>query len=155
METMTDLAIRREVTVAAPPERAFEVFTSRMQWWWPLETHSIRAGGEGAPPDELHLEPWAGGRFYEKTGAEEASWGSVLECEPPHRIVFEWHVNPENPPTEIEVTFTAGESGTRVELVHSGWERFAPGSETRDNYASEGGWTGVLARYAEAANAAA
>jgi uncharacterized protein YndB with AHSA1/START domain len=155
MTTMTDLAIRKEVTVSASPERAFEVFTRRMHTWWPLETHSVRAGRDGAPPEELHLEPWAGGRFYEQTGEEQASWGTVLECEPPRRIRFEWHVNPANPPTEVEVTFTPVEEGTRVELVHTGWGRFAPGSETRDNYAGPGGWTTVLARYADAAGSAA
>jgi uncharacterized protein YndB with AHSA1/START domain len=150
METTTDLAIRRTVTVAAPVERAFEVFTRRMHAWWPLETHSIRAGRDGAAPEELCLEPWAGGRFYEKTGAEELRWGSVLECEPPHRIVFEWHVNPENPATAIEVTFTPEGEETRVELVHRGWERFAD-EAVRSSYAGEGGWATVLARYVAAA----
>jgi uncharacterized protein YndB with AHSA1/START domain len=148
--TMTDPAIRRSTHVEAPVEHAFEVFTRRMHAWWPLSTHSIRAGREGLAPAELHLELRAGGRFYEQTGDEQASWGSVLAYEPPHRIVLEWHVNPANPATEVEVTFAAEGDGTRVELVHRGWERFA-GAETRGNYASENGWSAVLARYADAA----
>ena len=151
MQTMTDLAIRRSVTVAAPAGRAFEVFTGRMHAWWPLETHSVRGVRDGQAPEELHFEPWPGGRFYEKTGDVEASWGTVLECDPPHRLVFEWHVNPENPATEVEVTFTPEGDGTRVDLVHRGWERFPAGSETRANYASDRGWTGVLAAFVSAA----
>jgi uncharacterized protein YndB with AHSA1/START domain len=151
IETMTDLTIRRSVTVAAPPERAFEVFTERMHTWWPLATHSVRGLRDGAPPAELHFEPRPGGRFYEKTGDEECSWGTVLVCEPPHRLVYEWHVNPENPPTEVEVTFTPEDGGTRVDLVHRGWERFPADSPTREGYDSETGWTTVLARFAASA----
>jgi uncharacterized protein YndB with AHSA1/START domain len=149
----TDLAIRRSVTVKAPPARAFEVFTRQMQAWWPLETHSIRAGREDRPPEELHLELRVGGRFYEKTGDDEHRWGSVLACEPPHRIVLEWQVNPSRPATEIEVTFTEVDGGTRVDLVHRGWERMGEqAEESRSGYASDDGWNRVLARYAAAAD---
>jgi uncharacterized protein YndB with AHSA1/START domain len=55
------------------------------------------------------------------------------------------------PPTDVEVTFTAVEGGTQVVLVHRGWERL-----TEDHaglYASYGGgWTGTLGRFAETAN---
>jgi uncharacterized protein YndB with AHSA1/START domain len=152
MEATMDLAIRRTVTVSASVERAFDVFTRGIETWWPLETHSISAARGGGTPQELHLELREGGRFYERTDGEEHSWGSVLAYEPPSRIVLEWHVNPENPATEIEVTFTAVGAGTRVDLVHSGWERFDdPEGETRANYGSENGWEKVLAGYAEAA----
>ena len=148
----TDLAIRRSVTVNAPVERAWDVFTRQMQTWWPLETHSIRAGREERPPEELHLELRPGGRFYEKTGDEEHRWGSVLACEPPHRIVFEWQVNPSKPVTEVEVTFTAVDDGTRVDLVHRGWEAMAEAAEeARSGYASDDGWNRVLGRFADAA----
>jgi uncharacterized protein YndB with AHSA1/START domain len=152
MEAMTDLAIRRSVHVNATVEHAFEVFTRRIQAWWPLGTHSVRATRDDRAPEELRLELREGGRFYERTGDEEASWGTVLDYEPPHRIVFEWHVNPDNPPTEIEVTFAPDGDGTRVDLVHSGWERFET-DETRSNYASENGWTTVLGSYMKAAGA--
>jgi uncharacterized protein YndB with AHSA1/START domain len=152
METTMDLAIRRSVTVNASVERAFDVFTRGIETWWPLATHSIHASrGEGAP-QEVHLELREGGRLYERTDGEELSWGSVLACDPPRRIVLEWHVNPANPPTEIEVTFTSEGTGTRVDLVHSGWERFDdPAGATRADYGGENGWTQVLGLYAEAA----
>ncbi len=153
MQTVTDLAIRRSVHVDASVEHAFEVFTRRIHTWWPLETHSIRAGREERAPEELYLELREGGRFYEKTGDEEASWGTVLAYEPPHRIVLEWHVNPAHPATRIEVRFAHDNGGTRVDLVHSGWEQFAS-DETRSNYASENGWTTVLGCFADAANTA-
>ena len=33
--------IRASVTVDCAQERAFRVFTDRMDTWWPLEVHSI------------------------------------------------------------------------------------------------------------------
>jgi len=154
METTMDLAIRRTVTVSAPVERAFDVFTRGIETWWPLATHSIGVSRGGGTPQELHLELREGGRFYEVTDGEEHSWGSVLAYEPPRRIVLEWHVNPENPATEIEVTFTPEGAGTRVAVVHSGWERFDdPMGETRSSYDGENGWNTVLGLYAEAADA--
>jgi uncharacterized protein YndB with AHSA1/START domain len=154
MEAMTDLAIRRSIHVNAPIERAFDVFTRGIASWWPLETHSIRGIRAGVRPQELHLELREGGRFYERTDGEDLSWGRVLTYDPPHRIVIDWHVNPANPSTEIDVTFAAEDGGTRVEVVHSGWERYDdPTYATRAEYDGEKGWTTVLGRYAEAANA--
>jgi uncharacterized protein YndB with AHSA1/START domain len=151
METTMDLAIRRSVTVQANAERAFDVFTRGIETWWPLESHSIRGVREGVRPQELHLELHEGGRFYERTGGEEHEWGRVLVFDPPRRLVIEWHVNPENPSTEIEVTFTPEGDSTRVDVVHGGWERFAePTGATRSSYDADDGWTTVVARYAEA-----
>ena len=154
METMVDLAVRRSVTVRASVERAFDVFTRGVASWWPLDTHSIRAARGGGRPEELHLEPRAGGRFYEKTGDEELRWGTVLECDPPTRIVIEWQVNPDRPATQIVVTFAAEDGGTRIELVHTGWERLGEvAHEARAGYGSDGGWAAVLRRFADAADA--
>lgn len=151
METATDLAIRRSIHVNAPPERAFDVFTRGIESWWPLETHSIRGMRHGLRPQELHLELRLGGRFYERTDGEEHTWGTVLAYDPPDRIVIEWRVNPANPPTEIAVAFTPEEGGTRVDVVHSGWERFEdPTQATRAEYDGDGGWNAVIARFAEA-----
>src|SRR3712207_8999348 len=36
-----DLTIRKSLHVAAPVERAWEVFTERLNDWWPVTTHSI------------------------------------------------------------------------------------------------------------------
>ena len=149
-----ELAIRRSLTVEAAIERAFDVFTRGVASWWPLETHSMRASRDGLRPQELHLELREGGRFYERTEGEEHDWGHVLVYEPPRRIVIEWRVNPANPATEIDVTFTPQGDGTRVDLVHRGWERFGdPTHATRAGYGGDGGWTQVLARYGAALEA--
>ena len=53
------------------------------------------------------IEPRVGGRILETIrGGEPAEWGSVMVWEPFDRLVIEWRVRAENPPTEVEVRFT-------------------------------------------------
>jgi hypothetical protein len=60
--TETTVAVRRSVTVQAPPERAFEVFTAGFSTWWPLESHHIGAAVAVAGI----IEPHAGDRWFER-----------------------------------------------------------------------------------------
>ncbi len=141
MQTTGELAVRKSVTVKATPERAFEVFTAGVATWWPLQTHSV--GEEHAT--HVTIEPHVGGRFYEQTddGAEH-DWGTVTAWEPPGRFACTWH--PGYDPAEgqdIEVRFIAEGDGTRVELVHTGWERRGErAAEIAENY--ESGWDKLL-----------
>ena len=147
--------VQRAVTVAAPPERAFEVFTAGFASWWP-SSHSVIEGGY----DGAYIEPQEGGRWYErsKTGVEEV-WGRVLVYEPPHRIVLSWLLDGEfeidtdaSRATEVEVRFTPEGDSTVVQLEHRGWEaRGDRAAEARASY--DGGWPGVLELYAKAAAA--
>lgn len=75
----TTIAVRRTLTVAAPPERAFEVFTSGIGSWWPLQPYSI--GTE--PAVEAVVEPREGGRWFERSADRCArtrccSWAGVI-----------------------------------------------------------------------------
>ena len=146
----TELVVRRSVTVARSREEAFRVFTEEIGSWWPLETHSI--GKDGRPAETAAIDGREGGRFYERTGSGTEHWGTILVWEPPARIVISWELIPERPPTEIEVLFTEEGDGTRVDLEHRGFERL--GDEAENVAASySNGWTMVLGRYADFANA--
>jgi uncharacterized protein YndB with AHSA1/START domain len=141
-------AVRHSIVVAASPERAFEVFTAELGTWWPLEKFARLDG-----PKTAMIEPRKGGRVFERsTSGEEASWGAVLEWEPPHRLVLAWKTNDDpNPPTEVEVRFTADGDGTRVDLEHRGWERLGEdGAEARESY--DNGWPLVLGRFEQPFN---
>ena len=73
------------VTVAVPPERAFEAFTTEIDLWW-RQGVAYRAG-RGV----LTLEPRVGGRLfqeYDEGRVHEA--GRVTIWEPPRRLAFEW-----------------------------------------------------------------
>jgi uncharacterized protein YndB with AHSA1/START domain len=143
------------VTVDAPIERAFEVFTTDVKSWWPLGRYSV-AGDEdpaGVVAVDAVMEPHVGGRWYEvRSDGSEAEWGEVVAYEVPRRVVVSWYPGRSvDEATEIEVRFTPEGDGTRVELEHRGWERIGDrGAESREGYA--GGWIAVLGRYAEVAN---
>lgn len=146
MTSATEIApVVKEVVVAAPVTRAWEVFTTGMGTWWPLETHSVGLAGAR----EIVFEGNDGGRIFERwDDGTEVSWGEVDVWEPPRRVRFSWRPNHDMPAaTEVEVTFTPVAGGTRVKLEHRGWERLGDeGAESRADY--ELGWDPVLERYA-------
>ena len=140
--------IRVAVTVAVTPERAWEVFTGELESWWPAATHSVGAG-EGRRPDSIVVEPYEGGEIYELIGPVRRHWARIHTWQPPRLLGYTWHVNPERPATDVAVTFEAVADGTRVEVVHSGWEAYAAGrAEMRASYRD--GWPVVLERFEQA-----
>jgi uncharacterized protein YndB with AHSA1/START domain len=153
-EQAESIAVTRVVTVKAPPERAFAVFTEGIGEWWPLERAHIGA----QPPAEAVVEPREGGRWFERAAdGSECDWGHVLAWEPPHRVVFSWAISVDFKPdpaiaSEVEVRFTPeGEGATRVELEHRGLEVYGEHAERmRATFGSPGGWNGMLAAFAEA-----
>lgn len=142
MSTQTLAPVEKVVTVGVPPERAFEVFTRQLGAWWPVDKFSI-----SDPPDAIVFEEREGGEVYETKGDERHHWAWVRAWDPPRRFALEWKVNPETAgPTDVEVSFEPDGDGTRVTLVHTGWERLgAEAAEGRAGY--DGGWVLVLGRY--------
>ena len=137
--------VRKTVTVDCTVEEAFRVFTADALIWWPVENHSIHQ-----TVSEIVFEPQVGGQVYEVSEAgERGHWATVLQWDPPNRLVLAWNVmKAEDLPTEVEVRFLSEGDGTRVELEHRGWERLTEGgAEKRDNYDS--GWDFVLGRYVD------
>src|SRR5687768_9605314 len=137
--------IRKTVTVDCAVEEAFRVFTAEARSWWPVETHSINVD-----VDEIVFEPEVGGTVYEiGANGERGHWATVLEWEPPNRLVLAWNIlQREGDTTEVEVRFIPDGGGTRVELEHRGWDDVASeGLAKRANY--DTGWDAVLAPYVE------
>ena len=150
MSTSTLPAVERSLIVDVPPEWAFRFFTEKIGDWWPLGDYSILATDDGQRPDEVVFEPGIGGRVYERLGDKTAVWGVVNAWDPPNRIAFSWRVNPTWPDeTEVEITFTPENGGTRVILRHTGWERLGEQAEAAHaGYSS--GWREVLGHYEKA-----
>lgn len=152
MSMSTVQAIQRHVEVTADPARAFRLFTADIGSWWPTQTHSLAAGEEQAVRSVV-FEERTGGRVYEVAAdGTEDPWATVLAWEPPTRLVLAWKPSHrDEPPTEVEVRFTATDSGTRVNLEHRGWERLgSAASERAESYPD--GWVLVLSRFAAAAS---
>lgn len=145
--------VRVEIAVETPIERAFAVFTSQIDTWWP---RPYRLGT--AERANLVIEPHIGGRWYEQgTDGSEADWGKVLVWEPPRHLVLSNQVGvsftPQTDPeraSRVDVQFVAdGPNRTIVTLVHSQFERHGEGWQNlRDAVAHEGGgWPGLLRAY--------
>jgi uncharacterized protein YndB with AHSA1/START domain len=148
-------SVRKSVSVDAPQDVAWRVFTQKMGRWWPLANYKI---GKAKAVDAV-IEPQVGGRWYERgDDGSTCDWGRVLLWEPPSRLVLSWDINAEWQPeptlnTEIELRFIPdGENVTRVELEHRHLDRYgARRDEMRRIFDVEGDWGRLLALFARAA----
>ncbi|BBY15163.1 SRPBCC family protein [Mycolicibacterium litorale] len=144
--------VRHEVAVAAPVERAFQVFTERFGDFKPREHNLLHA-----PIAETVLEPRVGGDIYDRAvDGTECRWARIVAYEPPHRLVFTWKIGPtwqvETDPervSEVEVRFLAeGDERTRVVLEHHHLERHGDGWESvASGVDGDAGWPLYLRRY--------
>ena len=140
--------LRFAFEVSAPPDHAFEVWTARIGSWWPAD-HTVTAE-DGL---QVVLEGRVGGRIFERTASgAEHDWGEVTAWEPPHRLVYLWHLRRDRADaTEVEIRFLPSGEGTRVEIEHRGWERMGTGGqEWRDR--NRGGWENLLPHYRAASS---
>lgn len=140
MRTTTPPVVRTTV-VDCDPVEAFEIFTQQIEHWWPRASHSVFDAESASVAFEA-------GRLVERsTDGRTALWGEVLAWDPPHSVTFTWHPGRSaEEQTEVTVTFSAEAGATRVELVHRGWDRLgADAASRRSGYASDDGWTSVLA----------
>jgi uncharacterized protein YndB with AHSA1/START domain len=150
--TQTDTAVRQEMVVPAPLEKAFDVFTRRFGEVKPREHNLL-----DSPIVETVLEPYVGGHIVDRAeDGSECRWARVLAFEPPHRLIFTWDISPrwqlETDPemtSEVEVTFVAeSDDSTRVTLEHRHLDRHGSGWESlRDGIEGDAGWPLYLARY--------
>jgi len=144
------MTARGEVVVAVDPERAFEAFTSEINRWWKLDSPFWN---DKERRTAIRFEPHVGGRFievYDEDG-EGFEIGRVTAWEPGYRLGYTWRQSdwPEDAVTDVEVTFAPVEGGTRVRVVHSGFERLPESVEIAGGY--QWGLEMLLGWYSEAA----
>jgi len=138
---MNERAIRHEIVVNATPEQVWQAFTTV-------------AGVKAFLCPDARIEARVGGAYeiYFLVDAPAGSRGSegctILELDPPRRLVFNWNFPPHLPAirsehTRVELTFTpAGWEGTRVSLLQSEWQA---GPEWDAGFAYfESAWAEVL-----------
>lgn len=135
----TNVAVERDVHVAAPPDVVFDYFTEPellVRW----------------QADSADVDPRPGGAMRLDLGNDHVARGEYVAVERPHRIAFTWgwEGNDGVPPGSslVEVTLEPDGDGTRVHLRHSGLPD--------DNAAVQhgAGWSHYLARVAVAATGA-
>lgn len=147
--------VQKSIVVNAQQSHAFEVFTQHMHRWWPLQSHHIGA----SDPQAAVVEPRVGGRWYERAAdGSECDWGKVLVWEPPLRLVLAWSIGSDwkydaKLQSEVDIRFVAeAQNRTRIELEHRKLDQYGANAQMMKSiFESEGGWQGILQRYAEAA----
>jgi uncharacterized protein YndB with AHSA1/START domain len=153
-KTDDSAAVRTAVDVAAPPARAFEVFTAGIDRWW-NRAHHVQSG----ELKEIGVDPFVGGRMWETNDAGDLCvWGRVLTWDPPREFAFSWLIGPDfgvpGPDavgSRVTVTFTPTGSGTHVTLVHDQLDAHGPGWEgLREGVGNDEGWPAGLRSYAAA-----
>jgi len=156
MTSPTDISettVRKSVTVNAPIARAFDVFTTRFDTWWP-RSHHIGA----AEMAEAILDARVGGRWYERgVDGSECEWGEVLAFDPPTHVALSWRIDgtfKSDPAhaSRVDVWFTEESAAvTRVELAHSELDRHGANWRLlRDGVSGDGGWQALLDMYGAA-----
>lgn len=149
MRVKTPLVV--EFEVAAPPARAFALWTEQAARWWPTD-HTI----SNVRDVEVVFEPGVGGRVFERSpDGSEHTWGKVIAWDPPRRVTYVWHLFvDERDATEVDVSFAATTGGTLVRLEHRGWERLGDAAADRRERTGQA-WSGILELFAGHAEAAA
>ncbi len=137
--------VLRSAVVARDVDDTFRIFTDEIGAWWPLPTHSVFQADAGG----VHFD---GGRLVEwATDGRESVWAEVEAWEPPDRLVLQWHPGQEfGASGTVEITFAAFDGGTRVDVVHRGWEAFgSEGLGKRRDYVGPSAWGHVLDHLAD------
>jgi uncharacterized protein YndB with AHSA1/START domain len=152
----SETAVRTEIVVKAPVDKAFRLFTDKFDQIKPRD-HTML----DVDISESVFEPRAGGRVYDRgVDGSECQWGRVLVYEPPTRLVFTWDISPmwqiesdQSKSSEVEVRFIEdGPDVTRVELEHRHLDRHGEGWDgLRESVRGDQGWPLYLQRFADVA----
>src|SRR5579863_3364599 len=144
--------IRKELVVDASQETAFQVFTEKMDLWWP-KTHHVGK----TPVVESVLEPGVRGRWFTKhVDGSEVNVGYVHVWDPYGRLVLIWQVDGNfqcdpNLMSEVEVVFVVeGPGKTRVKLEHRDLEKLMGGKKVIEDM--DAGWGYILGLYVAVTN---
>jgi len=151
---MSLTTIKKEVLVEAAQEIAFNVFTQKIDMWWPRTYHIGKC-----PMVESVLEQKHGGRWFTRhEDGSEANVGYIMVWDPYQQVILAWQIDGHyqyDPKliTELEVNFIpVGTGRTRVTLEHRDLQKLMGGP--KDIEGMDGGWGMIMERYKGVADAA-
>jgi uncharacterized protein YndB with AHSA1/START domain len=129
-----DEILTRTISLNCGVEHAFDVFTGKVDLWWP-RGHRKHLDGS------LRLE---GGALIDRS-PDGAEWtmATVAEIDPPSLLLLDWYPGSPAAPTSVEIRFAGDDSRTEIVVTHR------PLLETKSIWPQrvevfERGWNSVL-----------
>lgn len=126
-------SIHKDIWINAPIETVWDFITDQRkiaQWLMPNDFAPVQGHCFN-----MQCEPMDG-----SNGIVECV---VEECQPPSRLVYSWTIDKPPITTLVEIQLNTENNGTRLKLVHSGWEQLSEqDSHVRDRH--DQGWTFLL-----------
>jgi hypothetical protein len=141
---MSHPPVRRAGHVRRAPAETFTLFTAHLASWWPLLDHSL-FGDESAGVDLID------GRVVERAvDGRTAVWAEIVMWDPPNAFALAWHPGqPADLATSVHIRFSADGDGTRIDIEHSGWERFGTDADAvRRMYSGPNAWGAMIDLFA-------
>jgi hypothetical protein len=129
--------VRAGTIVPTSPTDAFRLFTEEVDAWWRRGPRfRFRPGRDG----EMRFEGGAGGRLvevFDAAAGDVYEVGRILVWDPPAHLAFEFRPRAFGPDetTRVDVRFEPAAGGTRVSVVHAGFEALAPDHPVRHGLA--------------------
>ena len=146
-------ALERSTEVPLPADKAFHKFIDDFNAWWPQEYTWSRDKLESILIDGkingLCTE-WGPQGF-------RCDWGRVIAIEVPKMLAIKWQIGFQRQPvpdpdqaSDLEIRWTSLDTITRLDLIHSHFERHGKDGEAyRNAMASGRGWPYLLQRFKE------
>ena len=104
-----DEVLVRTITLACPVAHAFEVFTDKIDLWWPRGHRRNRDATLGFDGEDL---------IERAPDGAEWTMGRVTAIDPPHLLSLDWYPGSPVDPTSVEVRFAARDTGTEITVTH-------------------------------------
>ena len=105
---MADL-LTRTISLDCPVEHAFDVFTSKIDLWWPRGHRRNRDATLDFDGEDL---------IERAPGGAEWTMGRVTAIDPPHLLSLDWYPGSPLDPTSVEVRFATKAAGTEITVTH-------------------------------------
>ena len=138
--------IEKRLTVPLSPKEAFDLFTARMDLWWPKESHSLMGANA-----QVTFPTHVGDEIIEEgPDGTRRPWGHLIAYEAGRYLAYAWYPGrTKDEATVVTVTFSATDEGTLLELTHGGFEILGPTADAVSTSYLHG-WDLVLGCYASA-----
>ena len=104
-----DEVLVRTIALACPVEHAFDVFTDKIDLWWP-RGHRRNRDASLTLTGEALIERAPDGSTW--------TMGEVTAKEPPYLLALDWFPGSASGPTSVEVRFAAEGENTRITVTH-------------------------------------